>query len=110
MYYAKYLSGMLVIITCTTGLAATPVIPGTGIKLTNVGDDFEDTDWKFYTNLPKSSKEQDERTRFPSGKSQNGRWYEGMKRGCPDIVQRVPTPTGGLAGSEGSLLRTGRSC
>ena len=104
MYYAKYLSGLLAIITCTTGLAATPVIPGTGIKLSNVGDDFEDIDWKFYPNLPKSSQELDERSRLPSGKSQNGRWYEGMKRGCPDFVQRVPTPTGGLAGSEGSLL------
>jgi hypothetical protein len=38
------------------------------------------------------------------GKSNNGRWYEGAKRGHPDIVRRVPTPPGGLEGSEGSLL------
>ena len=86
---------------CTSGA---PVVPGTGIKLTNVGDDFEDPAWRFHPNLPKSSKEQDERTRTPLGRSQNGRWYEGMKRGCPDYVQRVSTPGGGLAGSQGSLL------
>ncbi len=38
------------------------------------------------------------------GRSTNGRWYEGIKRGHPDIVQRVPTPPGGLPGSEGALL------
>ena len=91
-------------------LAASPVVPGTGVKLTNVGDDFEDLNWTFHPNFPKSSDEQDEQRRQPAGWSQNRRWYEGIKRGCPDLVQRVPTPTGGLEGSEGALLmRTIRS-
>lgn len=90
--------------------AAQPVIPGTGVKLTTVGDDFEDPAWRFIPNFPKSSDEQDDQRREPSGWSQNGRWYEGIKRGCPDFVQRVPTPAGGLEGSQGSLLlRTIRS-
>jgi hypothetical protein len=36
--------------------------------------------------------------------SKNGRWYEGLKRGQPDVVRRVPTPEGGPAGSMGALL------
>lgn len=85
-------------------IAANPVVPGTGVKLSNVGDDFEDEGWIFYPNFPKSSDEQDEQRRLPAGKSQNGRWYEGIKRGCPDVVMRVPTPAGGLEGSAGALL------
>lgn len=84
--------------------AASPVVPGTGVKLNNVGDDFEDPNWTFAPNFPKSSDEQDERRREPAGWSQNGRWYEGIKRGCPDLVQRVPTPPGGPEGSTGALL------
>jgi len=83
---------------------AEPVIPGTGVLLTKVGDQFEDPNWKFIYNHPKSSKEQDERVRSPTGYAKNRRWYEGAKRGYPDIVQRVPTPAGGLPGSQGSLL------
>ena len=33
----------------------------------------------------------------------NGRWYEGMKRGQPDVIKRVPTPAGGLPGSTGRV-------
>ena len=84
--------------------AASPVVPGTGFKLTRVGDDFEDPKWVFNPNFPKSSDEQDERTRHPAGRSRNGRWYEGIKRGCPDVVKRVATPKGGLEESQGALL------
>ena len=80
------------------------VVPGTGVQLTQVGDDFEDEGWDFIPNNPKSSEDIDEKQRMPMGKSTNGRWYEGAKRGHPDIVKRVPTPPGGLDGSEGSLL------
>ena len=101
---------VLVFFFSSHGSAAQPVVPGTGVKLANVGDDFEDPGWRFQPNFPKSSEEQDERQRQPAGWSQNRRWYEGIKRGCPDLVQRVPTPPGGLAGSEGALLmRTIRS-
>ncbi|MFP6666354.1 MAG: hypothetical protein VB876_03525 [Pirellulales bacterium] len=89
---------------CWCGAAETQVVPGSGKRLDKVGDDFEDVDWKFNHNWPKSSKNIDERTRGPSGKSANGRWYEGLKRGQPDYIVRVPTPEGGLPGSEGALL------
>ena len=78
------------------------VVPGTG-KLVNY-DDFEDEKWGFKENGPKSSRENDDRVRYPLGKSYNGRWNESPKRGRPDRVKRVPTPPGGLEGSKGSLL------
>lgn len=84
--------------------SAQPLIPGTGQKLTQVGDDFEDPKWSFTHNMPKSSEEQDERKRLPSGWSGNQRWYEGIKRGQPDVIERVPVPEGGLEGSKFALL------
>lgn len=84
--------------------ASNILVPGTGIQLTQVGDDFEDEAWGYTPNNPKSTEDIDEKQRQPMGKSSNGRWYEGAKRGHPDIVKRVPTPAGGLEGSEGALL------
>jgi len=84
--------------------AAAQLVPGTGRELEKVGDDFEDAEWKFVHNYPKSTKDIDEQRRHPMGKSTNGRWYEGQKRGQPDYIQRIPTPAGGLEGSEGALL------
>ncbi len=84
--------------------AQRPVVPGTGTLLTGVADDFEDPSWKYIPNDPKSTEENDENQRTPTGKSSNGRWYEGIKRGHPDVVKRVPTPEGGLPGSEGALM------
>lgn len=81
-----------------------PIIPGTGRLVTACGDDFEDPNWRYIPRNPKSSEENDEDQRGPTGTSVNGRWYEGIKRGHPDIVRRVPTPPGGLPNSEGSLL------
>lgn len=81
-----------------------PVIPGTGMEVAGVADDFEDPGWSYIPNNPKSTEDIDERQRSPMGKSTNGRWYEGIKRGHPDVVQRVATPAGGLPGSQGSLL------
>ena len=52
----------------------------------------------------KSSEEIDGNKRSPAGRSTNGRWYEGIKRGHPDVIKRVATPAGGLEGSEGALL------
>jgi hypothetical protein len=85
-------------------LMAQALVPGTGQKLIKVGDDFEDAKWSYIFNLPKSSDENDEQKRLPGGGSRNARWYEGVMRGQPDVIQRVPTPEGGLAGSEGALL------
>ncbi len=88
--------------------AAQPVVPGTGTKITKVGDDFEDAAWSYKYNLPKSSEENDKQIRQPAGSATNGRWFEGAMRGQPDVIKRVPTPEGGLAGSEGSLLLQSR--
>ena len=93
--------------TAVIGFATTTtaqLVPGTGQKLTQVGDDFEDEDWRWNPNWPKSSKNLNSFTGGYGGQSQNGRWYEGIKRGQPDVVRRVPTPKGGLPGSKGSML------
>ncbi len=80
------------------------MVPGTGTELTQVGDDFEQADWAYIPNNPKSTEDINERQNTPVGKSKNGRWFEGIKRGHPDIVRRVETPPGGLPGSRGALL------
>jgi hypothetical protein len=84
-------------------LRAEPVVPGTGVQLTSVGDNFEAEDWSYIPNGAKASYEQDETQRPPGGKSTNGRWYESAMRGQPDVIRRIPTPPGGLPGSTGSL-------
>jgi hypothetical protein len=78
-------------------------IPGTGFKLDQVGDDFEDEGWKYIPNHPKSSDEQDKQQRLPAGASKNNRWFEPVMRGQPDMVKRIATPDGGPEGSTGSL-------
>lgn len=80
------------------------LVPGTGRALTEVGDDFEDPEWAYIPNNPKSSSDIDKQVRAPIGRSSNGRWSEGTDRGHPDIVRRVTTPEGGLEGSSGALL------
>ncbi len=69
-----------------------------------VKDDFEDAEWQFIHNWPKSSHNVDKQWRQPSGGSKNGLWSESMKRGQPDYIKRVETPAGGLPGSKGALL------
>ena len=101
-------------LTAAQGLAApavhAQVVPGSGTAVRQVGDDFEDEDWSYTFHSPKASKEQDERVRSPTGRSDNGRWFESAKRGQPDVIKRVETPPNGLPGSKGSLLiRTLRS-
>ena len=80
------------------------IVPGTGVEIAKVGDDFEDPTWNYIPNNPKSTEDIDKNQHQPVGRSSNGRWYEGVKRGHPDIVRRVETPPGGLPGSEGALL------
>ena len=84
--------------------AQSMLVPGRGVELTQVGDDFEDPEWGCIPNNPKSTEDINERQNKPIGKSKNGRWFEGIKRGHPDIVKRVPTPPGGIPGSTGALL------
>ncbi|SCA64160.1 Uncharacterized protein SCG7086_CI_00020 [Chlamydiales bacterium SCGC AG-110-P3] len=85
-------------------LEAKAFIPGTGQRINRIFDDFEDKQWYFHHNFPKSSYNMDRRERLPIGVSQNDLWYEGYKRGHPDVVKRVPTPPNGIAGSTGALL------
>lgn len=79
------------------------IVPGSGIRQTRVGDNFEDEKWQWYPRGEKASREQDNRERRPLGGSNNGRWFESPKRGQPDVVERVPTPPGGIPGSTGAL-------
>ncbi|HVT27367.1 MAG TPA: hypothetical protein VHE81_05055 [Lacipirellulaceae bacterium] len=100
LFFSAALTAMLV----QRVRAGEPVVPGTGEFLKDCCDDFEDADWKYYYNFPKSSHEQDENQRPPGGFSNNKLWHEGGKRGTPDVVKRIATPPGGLAGSKGALL------
>ncbi|HEX3999589.1 MAG TPA: hypothetical protein VHX65_13635 [Pirellulales bacterium] len=79
-------------------------IPGSGRRVMEVGDDFEAPKWNYIANLPKSSQNIDGQERLPGGVAANGRWFEPMMRGAPDIVRLVQTPPGGIAGSKGAML------
>lgn len=80
------------------------VVPGTGIKIKEVGDDFEDDKWTWTNNLPKASANIDEEVRYPAGTASNNKLYESTYRGQPEVIKRIKTPEGGLAGSKASLL------
>lgn len=94
----------ILVSTLTNAPATAQVVPGTGTLIDFVGDNLEsDENWEFIYNAPKSSREQDEQTRFPNARSTNQRWFEGPERGYPDRVQIVRTPEGGLPGSTSAL-------
>ena len=78
-------------------------VPGTGKLIDYVGDDFETPGWKFVHNMPKSSKELNERSNGPMAYSVNRRWSEGPERGQPDLLKVIDTPANGLAGSTKAL-------
>ncbi|HEY6565104.1 MAG TPA: hypothetical protein VIY86_11440, partial [Pirellulaceae bacterium] len=88
----------------SAGYADPPVVPGSGHLINEVGDDFEDPHWNYNFNHPKSSRNIDEKERGPLGRSHNARWLEGPHRGTPDVMDRVPTPEGGLERSGHALL------
>lgn len=96
-------AGLLATLSHRT-LAAKAIVPGTGTKVPQVGDDFEPEDWKYIMNGRKASHEQDGQQRPPGGRSANGRWFESAKRGQPDVIRRIATPPGGLPGSKGSMF------
>ena len=88
----------------TTPSTSAQVVPGMGTHLAEVGDDFEEPGWTWNANDPKSSSNIDRQQRRPLGASNNERWLESAYRGQPDLVKIVPTPEGGLAGSEHAML------
>lgn len=83
---------------------AETLVPGSGEQAAGVGDDFEDPQWSYTFNSPKSSDDVDKRSRPPMGFANNRRWSESSHRGQPDVLKRVETPDGGLPGSTGALL------
>lgn len=87
-------------------VASAQIVPGSG-TLINI-DDFEDENFGFELNWPKSSREEDEQVRYPLGQSTNRMWFESPKRGMPDVIKRVETPAGGLPGSMGALYLRSR--
>ncbi len=87
-------------------LRAQGVVPGSGVKLAI--EDFEDPNWTFDVNPPKSSYNLDKRVREPLGVSSNGILFESSKRGISEIMTRVTPPAGGSAGSTGALLMQSR--
>ena len=97
-------AGLLLALSSPWAMAQRSVVPGTGKEIVGVADDFEDPDWDYIPRNPKSTEDIDEKQRAPMGRSTNGRWYEGIKRGHPDVVKRVATPAGGIKGSKGALL------
>lgn len=97
------LSLAMAVLASAVGVEA-QIVPGTGVRVNTVGDDFEDPTWEYVFNMPKSSNNLDENVRGPGGRSKNGRWEESALRGQPDVIKRVNTPPDGLPGSEGALL------
>jgi hypothetical protein len=95
---------LLTVSLFASSASAQGFVPGTGYRIQGGGDDFEDAEWKFNHNFPKSSRETDKRVREPYGMSLNQRWFESPKRGQPDVLLRVKPPEGGIPGSKGALL------
>lgn len=62
-------------------------LPGTGIKITQLSDDFENPNWSF---------------NYASNISSNGMWY-GSLRGAPEVLNRTTPPAGGIPGQTGAL-------
>ena len=105
------LLGLVVATAGTTAVMAQyayHVVPGRGQKVKEVGDDFEDPNWGYHENTPKSSSNIDRDERLPAGISLNNRIYESTYRGQPDIIKRVETPAGGIPGSHSALYLRSR--
>ena len=97
-------SAFALLVAVDASTCSAQLVPGTGQPVRKGGDTFDRTDWAWSPNWPKNSYENDGAFRYPQGESKNGRWFEGPKRGQPDMVKRVATPAGGLKNSKGSLL------
>ena len=63
--------GLLSVCLLSTLVSAQPVVPGMGIIIDEVGDDFEQPRWEYMPNHPKSSRNIDKKERGPLGTSLN---------------------------------------
>ncbi|MDX1967310.1 MAG: hypothetical protein SFV23_09080 [Planctomycetaceae bacterium] len=101
----SWMTSVLVVAFAGLGMPAYgQVVPGSGTKLPNVGDNFEDSSFTFTLNLPKASTNIDKVQRTPAGFSSNNKWFESTYRGTPDVVKWVEAPAGALPGSKGAML------
>ncbi|NER39172.1 MAG: hypothetical protein F6J93_35340 [Oscillatoria sp. SIO1A7] len=109
---AESLLFFLAFITISAPAWADPP-PGTGVRLDEYGDRFEQRRWRYNNNNPKLENQHSDsgsgltnnirNQNNPLGRSANGRWIEGTVRGQPDIVRRVRRPIGGLRRSRYAL-------
>ncbi|MFA9478869.1 PEP-CTERM sorting domain-containing protein [Phycisphaerales bacterium AB-hyl4] len=81
------LTSLLTLLACATLAIAQP-IPGDGLRIDAISDDFEDPAWSF---------------NHDTATSANGLW-RGSFRGAPDVVEPIASPAGGLSGQSQSLL------
>lgn len=87
--------------------------PGTGVRLEEYGDTFEEPGWTYNYNNPKLQNQYHNpgsgwvndipNRNNPLGVSENGRWGEGTVRGHPDIVNQIRRPRNGLRNSRYAL-------
>ena len=66
-----------------------PLVPGTGQRVVQVGDDFEDEKWEYYPNLPKSSENIDDAQRLPGGIAKNGAKLDKKVYSVPQDIDRA---------------------
>jgi hypothetical protein len=94
--------------------------PGTGTRVDSFSDNFEDRNWSYTYNAPKVYNRYHNpgsgwvneipAKNAPFGQSTNNKWHEGQVRGQPDIVEQVPTPSGGIPGSQYALRLATKDC
>jgi len=70
---AAFTIAAAILLVRPTSSHAQAFVPGTGQRLAQVGDDFEDPKWNYIPNEPKSSEENDKQERLPAGRAANGR-------------------------------------
>ncbi len=76
------------------GMLIAQPLPGAGQRVTIMSDDFEDPSWTF------------NRDGNFGGISSNGKWFGAgppSDRGTPEVIEHLPTPAGGPAGSSYAL-------
>lgn len=112
----KFLSSLLALLAFSSNFRSY-LPPGTGTRVAEFGDTFEEAGWTYNYNNPKLYNqyhnpgsgwvEKIHTSNTPTSVSANGRWIESPTRGHPDVVEQVRTPSGGLPGSQYALrIRT----